>query len=83
MRDYLRRGNRTQQIFHPSLLPATIPFQITPKALASSGVSRAGLANSNHNWIYMAMQTCSESMGYNGSRDLHRRDKAMARNCDP
>lgn len=29
------------------------------------------------------MQTCSKSMGHHGSRDLHRREKALARKCDP
>ena len=83
VRDHLYHGNRTYQIFCPSLLSAAFPFQISPENLASSGISRAGLADSNHCWVHMGMQTHSESMGHNGPRDLHRCEKAVARKRHP
>ena len=83
VRDDLHHGNRNHQIFRPSLLSAAFPFQISPESLASSGVSRAGLAVINNCWVHMGMQTRSESMGHNGPGDLRRPEKAVARKCHP
>lgn len=83
VRKHLYHGNPTHQIFHPSLLSAAFPFQVGPENFATSGVGRASLADSNHCWVHMGMQTRPESMGLSCFWDLHRLEKAVVRKCHP